>query len=155
MKKTQLRRGTSQLKRTPLKKVSLNKKTYSKKRMIYGIKVWSLTKADTEYSRWIREQKDYTCEMCGFKDIPPTRLIQCSHYIGRSHKAIRFDPQNTDVFCASCHYAMEDLKQYDYREWKISRMGEEAHSNLLIKARNSFGEKDSILNCMRLLGKIN
>ncbi len=140
------------MKKTALKKVSDNRKKYSKKRMIYGIKVWSLTKADTEYSRWIREQKDYTCEMCGFYEAPPTRRIQCSHYIGRSHKAVRFDPENTDVLCASCHSRMEDLKQFDYRDWKIMTMGQEAHDNLKKKASNSFGEKDSILNAMRLMG---
>jgi len=126
----------------------------SKKRMIYGQKVWSLTKADTEYSLWIRQKKDWTCEMCGYYEAPPTQRIQCSHYIGRAHKATRFLPENTDVLCASCHHRMESIKQYEYRDWKIMRMGEKAHNDLLLKAKASLGEKDAIFNCMKLLGKI-
>lgn len=121
------------------------------KRMIYGVKVWSLGRADSEFSHWIREKFSYTCEMCGFYEEPPTQRIQCSHYIGRSHKATRYDPENCDVLCASCHHKMEDLKQYDYRDWKIKKMGEDAHTKLRQKGNTSLGEKDSIYNCMKLL----
>lgn len=124
------------------------------KRMIYGVKVWSLKVADNYYSKWIRESKDYTCEMCGYYEAPPTPRIQCSHYIGRAHKATRFYPPNTDVLCATCHHKMEDLKQYDYRDWKIKQMGEKAHNKLKAKQLTSLGEKDAIYNCMKLLGKI-
>lgn len=145
---------TVPLKRTPLKRISPNKVKYSNKRMIYGTKVWSLTKADTEFSKWIREQKDYTCEMCGIRHEPPTRLIQCSHYIGRKHKATRYDPENCDVLCASCHAKMEDRKQYEYRDWKINKIGIERHEALKLKESTIFGEKDSIYNCMKLLNVI-
>jgi len=124
------------------------------KRMIYGVKVWSLKRADTEFSQWLRSKFDYTCEMCGFYEPAPTQRIQCSHYIGRSNKATRYDPDNCDVLCATCHHKMEDLKQYDYRDWKINKMGEEAHTALRQKGNTSLGEKDSIFNCMKLLGKL-
>ena len=125
-----------------------------KKRHIYGQKVWSLKGADKKFSDWLRESRDYTCEMCSKYEAPPTQRIQNSHYIGRAHKATRYDPNNCDVLCASCHHKMEDLKQYDYREWKIAKMGEEKHNQLLIKARSSLGEKDAIYHCMILLGAI-
>jgi hypothetical protein len=143
------------MKRTVMKKISPNKiKKKTNKRMIYGQKVWSLKVADTYFSRWIREQKNYTCEMCGIRHEPPTKLIQCSHYIGRTNKATRFDPNNCDVLCATCHSIMEDLKQYDYRDWKIKQMGAEAHAALRLKGDTSLGEKDAIYNCMILLGKL-
>ena len=123
-----------------------------KKRMIYGVKVWSLTKADNEFSKWLREQRSYTCENCGIYHEPPTRLIQNSHYIGRSHKATRFDPDNCDVLCATCHHNWESQKQYGYRDWKIKKMGQEAHDELINKTGASLGEKDAIFNCMKLLG---
>lgn len=124
------------------------------KRMIYGVKVWSLDVADNKFSHWIREQKDYTCEKCGKYVEPPTREIQCSHYIGRKHMATRFQPDNCDVFCATCHALWEDAKQYEYRDWKINKLGKERHEELINMARNSFGQKDAIFNCMKLLGKI-
>ncbi len=124
------------------------------KRMIYGQKVWSMGVADNKFSLWLRESRDYTCEVCGFYEEPPTRHIQNSHYIGRSAKATRYDPENCDVLCSTCHAKWEGQKQYEYRDWKIKKMGKEAHDNLLVKARNSLGEKDAIYNCMKLLGAI-
>lgn len=122
------------------------------KRAIYGVKVWSLKLADKKFSDWLREQRGYRCERCGYYESPPTRRIQNSHYIGRSHKATRYDPENCDVFCATCHHEWEDAKQYDYRDWKIKKLGKEKHDELIRKAQNSLGEKDAIYNCMKLLG---
>jgi len=163
LRKTPLKRGTKQLKRSGFQKKTkplLNRTTAplraskTGKRMIYGVKVWSMKVADSNFSLWLREKRGYTCEMCGFYDAPPTRMIQNSHYIGRSHKATRYDPENCDVFCASCHHKMEDLKQYDYRDWKIKQLGEKKHQELVERARTSLGEKDAIYKCMILLGKI-
>lgn len=165
MKKTALKRGNSRLKRSgfskrPKSPLSNKKRTMKRilptkgKRMVYGVKVWSMKKADIEFSQWLRTQKGYSCEMCGYYEAPPTKKIQCSHYIGRSHKATRYDPDNCDVLCASCHHRMEDLKQYDYRDWKIKKMGEEAHTKLRQKGNGTLGEKDAIYNCMILLGKL-
>lgn len=122
------------------------------KRAIYGVKVWSLKLADKKFSDWLREQRGYRCERCGYYEAPPTKRIQNSHYIGRSHKATRYDPENCDVFCATCHHEWEDAKQYDYRDWKIKKLGKEKHDELIRKAQNSLGEKDAIYNCMKLLG---
>lgn len=124
------------------------------KRMIYGVKVWSMKKADLEFSKWIREQRNYTCENCGRYEEPPTWNIQTSHYIGRKHKALRYDVSNVDVLCSTCHANWEGQKQYGYRDFKIKQIGEKAHNDLLIKSRNSLGEKDAIYNCMILLGVI-
>ena len=49
---------------------------------------------------------------------------------------------------------MEDLKQYDYRDWKLARIGEEAHNNLLALAKNLRGAKVAVYECMKLLGKL-
>lgn len=124
------------------------------KRMIYGQKVWSLSVADSNFSLWLRELRNYTCEVCGFYEEPPTRHIQNSHYIGRKEMTTRFDPDNCDVLCSTCHAKWEARKQYEYRDWKIMKMGQKAHDDLKIKARGSLGQKDAIYNCMKLLGRI-
>ena len=86
------------------------------KRHIYGVKVWSLTTADTKFSSWLRE-KIGECELCG-----KTEGLTVSHYIGRKEKATRYLEDNCDVFCWSCHAKWEDRKQYEYREWKINKL---------------------------------
>jgi len=123
-----------------------------KKRIIYGVKVWSLKVADNKFSHWIREKESYTCENCGIYHEPPTRLIQCSHYIGRKEMSTRFDPENCDVLCATCHANWEARKQYEYRDWKIRKMGQTGHDKLKEKAKGSLGQKDAIYHCMQLLG---
>jgi hypothetical protein len=136
------------------KKVKAKTKSKTGRRMIYGVKVWTLKKADTEYSKFLREKRGYRCEKCGYYEAPPTQRIQCSHYLGRSYKAIRFDDDNCDVLCATCHHVLEDAKQYEYREWKIAKLGQEKHDELWRKANNSQGEKHSIYELMvRLKGK--
>lgn len=135
-------------------KAKPKKKKKSTARMIYGVKVWTLKNADTQYSRYIREKRGYTCEHCGFYDAPPTQMIQCSHYLGRSYKAVRFDDDNCDVLCATCHYKFENAKQYEYRDWKLARLGKKRHDALWEKANNSQGEKHAIYELMKKLGKI-
>jgi len=154
MKRTPLKRGTKQLKRSPLKKVSKNKKTYSNKRMIYGIKVWSIKIADNNFSKYIREKNNYTCEKCGYHEDPPTWHLQCSHYIGRSEMATRFLELNCDCLCSTCHALFENRKQYEYRDWKINKIGIEAEKELGRLKNTTLGEKDAIYNCMKLLGKL-
>ena len=134
-------------------------KTYKQKRKekqikLWGVKLWSVTRADIEFSKWLRELRGYTCEMCGYYASPPTQEIQNSHYIGRSAWSTRYNPLNCDCLCASCHHKMEDLKAYDYRDWKLARLGEEAHTNLINQAKQLRGAQLAIFECMKLLGKV-
>lgn len=127
------------------------KKKKTTKRIIYGKRVWSLAVADTYFSKWLREQRGWKCEYCGNTE---KEKMQCSHYIGRSEKSTRFDPDNCDCFCWTCHSFLENRKQYEYRDFKIRQLGIEKHEALKLKQRSSLGEKDAIFNCMKLLGKI-
>ena len=137
------------LKRTPLRKVSPNKVKYSNKRMIYGQRVWSLKVADTKFSNWLRERVG-RCELCG-----KTEGLTVSHYIGRKEKSTRYLVDNCDIFCWSCHAKWENRKQYEYREWKIKKIGEKRHQELKDLQKGSLGEKDAIYNCMLLLANKN
>ena len=115
--------------------------------------IWSLDKCDTEYSRYVREKANWKCEKCGVKDIPPTKFIQCSHYIGRAEKATRYDEDNTDVLCDPCHKFFEGCKNGEYKTWKINKLGKEKHDCLLQKANKGMSERDSIIGCMKIFGK--
>lgn len=142
--------------RSKIRKPKKQKRTVkgSTKRMIYGVKVWTLKRADTMYSKHLRTERGYACEHCGYYEAPPTARIQVSHYLGRSYKAVRFDDDNCDVLCATCHYLFENAKQYEYREWKLKKLGKARHDALWHKANNSEGEKHAIHQLMGRLGTL-
>lgn len=141
--KVKLSTVSSQSKKDAVRGKSKAKK--GTKRMIYGVRVWSLKVAHNKFSLWLRKKIPY-CELCGV-----TEGLTVSHYIGRKEKATTFDLENCDVFCWSCHAKWEDRKQYEYRDWKINKIGQEAHDALKLKARNGLGEKDAIYNMMLLI----
>lgn len=51
--------------------------------------------------------------------------IECSHFIPRTHTALRWREENLDGLCHACHTLFE--KQYhpgqDYYAWKASKLG--------------------------------
>ena len=71
-----------------------------------------LTNADKWISKAIREANHWTCQKCGV--VSPEgqatggdRFIQHSHFIGRQHKATRYDAENGLCLCATCHATVE------------------------------------------------
>lgn len=156
MKKTSFRRLTLEevKKKQEEKRLKASQKPKIKKikatnkRMIYGTKVWSLSVADSKFSLWLRK-KIGKCELCG-----ATEGLTVSHYIGRKEKSTRFLIDNCDIFCWSCHSKWEDRKQYEYREWKIKKIGDKRHAGLKELQRGSLGEKDAIYNCMKMMGEL-
>ena len=59
------------------------------------------TKHDAIFSDLIRERADYCCERCG-KNCRNGRL-DCSHIFGRRHTRTRWEPDNAQALCYSCH----------------------------------------------------
>ena len=84
-------------------------------------KLWSSKKADTEFSRFIRN-RDGKCIRCG-----KIEFLQCSHFWARANSATRYDPDNCDTLCYACHYGnihgWEYNKQGEYRDFKIKQLG--------------------------------
>jgi len=120
-----------------------------RKEKVYGVTLWTLKRADAEYSKHLREKRGYKCEKCMRYEAPPTSYIQVSHYLRRSYKAVRFDDDNCDVLCASCHHFFENERMGNYQEWKIARLGKERHDALWKKANNSQGETHAIFELMK------
>ena len=61
------------------------------------------TPADAAFSNCVRERSNWHCERCGTKYEGDTRGLDCSHYMGRSAKATRYDPLNAFAHCRGCH----------------------------------------------------
>jgi hypothetical protein len=93
----------------PLKKQSLSRRT---------------AVADAKFSVWIRE-RDKCCVVCGSR-----QNLQCSHYWSRGISLTRFDPENADTLCAKCHWAWEERKQGEYRDFKLKQLGKRKYDQL-------------------------
>ena len=50
--------------------------------------------------------------------------------------ATRFDPENCDALCSTCHPIWEDDKNGGYKNFKVAQLGEEAFAALERRARS-------------------
>lgn len=61
------------------------------------------TKADADFSLFIRERDDWTCQRCRVKHIKKSRGLHCAHRFTRRTQATRFDPSNAMALCYGDH----------------------------------------------------
>ena len=103
--------------------------------------------ADRDFSLYIR-LKAKKCVKCGKKGEPdrfgrPVMGLQASHYKGRGKWSTRFDEQNVDPLCISCHKRFTEHKG-EYDDWKLQQLGEKEYNNLILRA-NTTGKKDFVM----------
>ena len=114
----------------------------------YRIKV---RPADKLFSTYIRARDGWRC-VYGFKcnrniDYSQSKgLLDCSHFQKRRKESVRFDIENCDASCRSCHYFVENHPegQKTLEEFKRKQLGEKRFNALLIRA-NQTGKKDDKL----------
>ena len=75
------------------------------------------------------------------KIFPAWKQLQCSHFIGRARKAVRWDEDNAAGICAGCHMYFT-AHPLEHVKWFTDYLGEEAVDLLL--ARNRIREKPDI-----------
>jgi hypothetical protein len=94
-----------------------------------------LDAADKLFSLYIRKRAGNVCEVC-HRSGENVRLT-CSHFFGRRKESTRFDPENCEALCISCHAIFETEKGVTtgtiggveielprpYRSWKIKKLG--------------------------------
>ena len=143
MKRSYIRR------KTPLKSHRKRPKSKPGASKLPQPKIWSLKRADAEFSRFIRD-RDGKCKRCG-----TTKNLTCSHFWARQHKGTRYDPKNCLAVCwMPCHkYHWEKEKQGDYRDFMLKWLGEEEYKTLEARARRTYPQVQAIMDCMKLLGK--
>lgn len=116
---------------------------------------WGLKEADTQFSMWIR-QRDKKCIRCNA--TKEYARLQNSHFWGRIRKNTRYDPENCDTLCATCHYwgssergiiAWEEEKQGAYRRFKIEQLGQEKYDALEARAQIQ-AKNDIVVNQCQL-----
>ena len=111
-------------------------------------KAWSSSKADIEFSKWIRA-RDGRCLRCG-----TTAQLTNSHFWSRNKSALRYEPDNCITLCAwKCHiYGWEKEKQGAYRDFMIQRLGQERYDELQkIYYQSNTTRLEAIKGCMKLL----
>lgn len=154
MKRTPLKRKTplraktslraySSLKRTGFKKPDINAPRQKKK--VYRLKSVSeqgipSAEADKKLSKFIIA-RDKKCLKCG-----SDKNLTCSHFHIRKHTATRWDPENLDTLCVSCHQEWEKQTKpgQSYHTWKRARMGVEAFEALAKKAQTIVKRSDVV-----------
>lgn len=87
-------------------------------------KYW-ITKLDKLVSLIVREKAGWKCERCNKQYVPPTKALHCSHYFSRRHIGTRFSLLNLCALCYGCHKRWEGMKQDEYRDFMIERIGED------------------------------
>lgn len=100
---------------------------------------WNSTKqfsADKVFSILIRS-KHKKCLMCGRLGSGDDGIfgLQASHYFGRSKWSVRYDEENVDVLCVSCHKKVHQEPKM-YEEWKLEQLGRLAFDLLTLRANS-------------------
>ncbi len=106
-----------------------------------------IRRTDKLFSEYLRK-KIGKCELCGRKE----GTLQVSHFFGRRHESTRFDENNCDIFCFSCHQKFHE-SPYMYSEWKQGKLGEKKFKDLQLQA-NCYQKKDDALAMLWLKEKL-
>ena len=104
-----------------------------------------LRKADIEFSKYIRNRDGWKCVRCHKQYEPPTSGLQNSHFWGRARENTRFDPDNCDSLCFSCHQYWGGDGREEYIEFKKKQLGEEGYQKLKIRAFTYRKKDDKII----------
>ena len=98
---------------------------------------------DKLFSEFIRKRamlRVHGCERC-LQGKTDYKQLQCSHFIGRSRRAVRWDEDNACGFCAGCHMYLT-AHPTEHVQWFMNYLGEEKLD--LLMARNRERQKPDI-----------
>jgi hypothetical protein len=97
-----------------------------------------ITKADTLFSLLVRSRDGWRCSVCTTQySREDGASLQCSHFIGRANKAVRFDPDNASAKCYRCHMQMEG-NPLIFAAWIASRLGNQRLAGLVARSTRPF-----------------
>lgn len=108
-------------------------------------RIWKSNTADLHFSKFI-VNRDGKCLRCGSVDN-----LTNSHYWRRGHSGTRYLPDNCITLCQRCHSLWENLKNEDYMEFMVHRIGRKRYDEVEIMARKFKKRSDAVAECMKLL----
>jgi len=102
---------------------------------------------DTLFSEFIRRRalaRVGGCERCLSAKYDSTRengstrpaymSLQCSHFIGRTTKVVRWDEDNAAGLCGGCHTYLEHHPD-EHQGWFLAHLGQDAYDELQARRR--------------------
>lgn len=108
--------------------------------MGFGIK---LRPSDKLFSQYIRLRDRY-CMRCGspvqFNDKGMPVSHEASHFQGRRKEATRFDPENVDTMCFTCHQFLGE-NPYEHVAWQVKKKGQAAVDAIVLRS-NGYKKRD-------------
>ena len=121
-------------------------------------KLWTLSKADKEFSLYIRN-RDKRCMNPRCKNpFRPVAELQNSHFWPRQEWIARFDIQNCIALCPGCHiFRWEQDKKGEYQDFMRGWLGEKKFNALkkkVMEARKlgkGVTKRQMIINVMEFL----
>lgn len=108
--------------------------------------------ADKTFSIFVR-LRDGKCVSCfkrGEKDKEDRPIVglQASHFWSRRHENTRFDPENVEALCVSCHMRWGGDYRDEYKAFKIRQLGKEGY-DLLEYRKNQYKKKDRVMSLLQ------
>ena len=109
--------------------------------------------ADDLFSKYIRVRDNFRCVRC-HRYFENGIGLDNSHYWSRGKWTTRFDPENCDSLCRSCHeYCGSDGRDLWYTPFKKKQLGEQGYQALMVRAHQT-GKKDEVLSRLYVRGLI-
>lgn len=103
--------------------------------------------ADRYFSEYIRRRDNrciYATPHC--KNWSNWKNLTCSHFIKRRYESVRYDPDNCDAACRSCHRWVEDTAEGAQwlDDFKRRQLGEQRY-NLLFFRKQQVTKRDDAM----------
>ncbi len=111
--------------------------------------------ADKWMSKFVKLRDRGLCQY-NFKCFRGTPGSDNSHFQKRRHESVRFDPENCDLACRSCHLFVEEHPdgQRTLEKWKLKQLGERRY-NLLMIRKQTAQKKDDYMAILYIKELIN
>ncbi len=144
-RKGYLKAKRGRIKRKPIKRSS--KRPGALQRATGG-KIWSLSKADTEFRKVMLEDRAKTNQIiCAFPgcNITDPKKLTVSHYHNRAKKGTRFLIDNCDLLCRNHHYWDKQLG------WEFQKQTKEKHGwdgRYTLYMRQKLGDRFGVVHTL-------
>lgn len=107
-----------------------------------------IRRTDKLFSEYIRKRDgecQYKVKCYGHQEF---KDLHCSHFHGRGRESTRFDPENCDAACRSCHAFVHTGEGTIWlREFKKKQLGERGYDLLTLRA-NTPTKRDDVMTLL-------
>ena len=102
-----------------------------------------LDKLFGQYIRMRAIQRVHGCERC-LTGKSSWKELQCSHFIGRGRRSVRFDEDNAIGLCGACHMYLT-AHPLEHVRWFTEHLGQEGVDLLLARNRDMIKPDEKLI----------